>query len=175
MKKRKVKIHKNILELLPEREYDHVNECYVYEDGTLMDIVKIKCKDLTNKSQDDIEKDMYVLTNFFRLYSPDIKLIAINIPTNCSEQIKFLEYKISKCTSEYCRKQLEVKKAEQEWIEKNRLNKEFYIMYFAKDIEEFKKNRDLIYERLKPNNLIENSTKKNKDMVLMKMNNKNVK
>lgn len=169
------KLNNTVLNIIPIRTYDHVNECYINEDKSILDLVYVKCKDFSAQSNSDIERDMLVLTEFFRLYKDDFKIIAINIPTNCEEQISFLNYKLEKCTNEYRRKQLEIKKEEQEWIQKNRLNKEFYIMFFARDIEEHKKLRSLIEDNLGRNNLLQPITKKQKDIVLMKMNNKNIK
>lgn len=174
MKKAK-KISKKTLDIIPIRHYNHSEECYINADGTVLDLVRIKCKDFGTQSNSDIEMDMISLTNFFRCYKDDFKIISINIPTNCEEQISFLNYKISRTKNEYIRIQLEVKKEEQEWIQKNRLNKEFYIMYFARDLEEFKKVRGLIIDKLGSNNLLNKITKKDKDIVLMKMNNKNIK
>lgn len=174
MKKSK-KISKNTLSIIPIRHYNHAEECYLCKDGLVMDLVRIKCKDFGTQSNSDMEFDMLSLTDFFRCYKDDFKIISINIPTNCEEQISFLNYKISRTKNEYIRIQLEVKKEEQEWIQKNRLNKEFYIMYFARDIEEFKKVKGLINDKLGNNNLLSKITKKDKDIVLMKMNNKNIK
>lgn len=169
------KIGKNVLEVLPHRRYDYENECYITADNKVLDIIQVKCKDFTAQSSDEIERDMLILTEYFRLYVPDFNIVAINIPTNCEEQIAFLNYKIEHCTNEYRKNQLLIKKEEQEWIEKNRLNKEFYIMYFGNDMEEYKKNRGLIQEKLGNNNLLVPISKKQKDIVFMKMNNKNVK
>lgn len=47
---------------------------------------------------------------------------------------------IDNCTDEFKRMILMEKLAEEEWIEKNRTEKEFEIMYFAKNIEEYLKN-----------------------------------
>lgn len=174
-KVRHKKISNTIMQLIPIRKYDHLNECYIYENGSIMDLVRIKCKDFGTQSNSDMEMDMLLLTGFFRLYKEDFKLVSINIPTNCEEQLAFINHKLSKCKNEYCRQQLEIKKSEQEWIEKNRLNKEFYIMYFARDLEEFRKQKGLINDQLGSNNLLVPISKKDKDIVLMKMANKNIK
>ena len=54
----KKKVHTNILKLLPQRQYDRANECYIYEDGSVMDIVGIRCKDLNTQSSDELAMDM---------------------------------------------------------------------------------------------------------------------
>lgn len=172
---KKNNVRKNTLKLLPHRSYDRENNCYIYNDGSVMDIVGIKCKDLTIQSDDDVERDMLQLSEFFATYKDDMKIISINIATNCEEQIAFLSHKIDICKNEYRKKQLEIKLQEQEWIQKNRMNKEFYIMYFSRDLEEHRKHRLLITDSLGKQNLLNIISKKQKDIVLMKMCNKNIK
>jgi hypothetical protein len=172
---KKNKISNTVLDIIPIRYYDHANECFILSDKSVLDIVGIKCKDFNTASDSDIDNDMLALTRFFRTYVDDIKIISINIPTSCEEQIKFVNHKIAKCRNEFRRNQLEIKKAELEWIEKNRLNKEFYIMYQSKDIQDHIKHKDIIIEKLGNGNLLNMINEKEKEVVLMKMNNKNVK
>ena len=151
----KKKVHTNILKLLPQRQYDRANECYIYEDGSVMDIVGIRCKDLNTQSD-------------------DIKIISINIPTNCEKQIAFVSKKIEQCKNEFRKQQLDIKLKELEWVQKNRLTKEFFIEYFSRDLEEHRKQSLSISQSLESRNLLLKISKKEKDIVLMKMNNKNI-
>ena len=48
------KVRSNILKLLPLRQYDRTNECYICEDGTVLDIVGIRCKDLETQSNEAV-------------------------------------------------------------------------------------------------------------------------
>lgn len=175
--KKKVRIKKpssRMLSLLPVRRYDYENECYIRADGTIEDLVCIKSKSLDTQSQMELDRDILLITKYFRLYKDDIKIIAINIPINCSEQVRFLNHKINNCTDYYRKKQLEIKKAEMEWLEKNRLNKEFYIKFFSRDLEEHRKHKEIINENLGAGNMLVSIEKRQKDIVLMKMNNKNI-
>lgn len=150
------------------------NECYIYEDGSVMDIVGIRCKDLNTQSSDELEMDMLQLTQFFSIYKDDIKIISINIPTNCEKQIAFVSKKIEQCKNEFRKQQLDIKLKELEWVQKNRLTKEFFIEYFSRDLEEHRKQSLLISQSLESRNLLLKISKKEKDIVLMKMNNKNI-
>ena len=170
----KKKVHTNILKLLPQRQYDRANECYIYEDGSVMDIVGIRCKDLNTQSSDELEMDMLQLTQFFSTYKDDIKIISITIPTNCEKQIAFVSKKIEQCKNEFRKQQLDIKLKELEWVQKNRLTKEFFIEYFSRDLEEHRKQSLLISQSLESRNLLLKISKKEKDIVLMKMNNKNI-
>lgn len=168
------KVRSNILKLLPLCQYDRTNECYICEDGTVLDIVGIRCKDLETQSNEDVERDMLELTKFFSTYKDDIKIISINIPTNCEKQIAFITKKIENCKNEFRKQQLEIKLKELEWVQKNRLTKEFFIEYFSRDLEEHRKQSLLISQSLSSQNLLIKISKKEKDIVLMKMCNKNI-
>lgn len=172
---KKNKVQHNTLKLLKIRSYDRENNCYVNEDGSILDIVGIKCKDFATQSEDELERDMLQLTELFATYKDDMKIISINIPTNCEEQIAYVSHKIEICKNEYRKNQLEIKLRELEWIQKNRLTKEFFIMYFSRDFEEHRKHALLIKQNLSVQNLLINISKKEKDIVLMKLNNKNIK
>ena len=169
------KIKNNILKIIPIRTYDRTNECYVCEDGTILDIVGIRCKDLNIQSSDELEKDMLQLTQFFSTFKDDIKIISINIPTNCEQQIAYTQKKIDNCKNGYRKQQLKIKLQELEWVQKNRLTKEFYIEYYSRDLEEHRKQALLITQSLSSQNLLVKIKKKEKDIVLMKMCNKNIK
>lgn len=168
------KVRSNTLKLLPLRQYDRTNECYICEDGTVLDIVGIRCKDLETQSNEDVERDMLELTKFFSTYKDEIKIISINIPTNCEKQIAFITKKIENCKNEFRKQQLEIKLKELEWVQKNRLTKEFFIEYFSRDLEEHRKQSLLILQSLSSQNLLIKISKKEKDIVLMKMCNKNI-
>ena len=82
---------------------------------------------------------------------------------------------IDNCTDEFKRMILMEKLAEEEWIEKNRTEKEFEIMYFAKNIEEYLKIKELILNRLVEKKFAFILSKAEKDRILYKINNKNEK
>ncbi len=166
---------KDVLKVIPIRSYDYNNECYVCEDGKIKDIIKIQTKDIVSMSESDIEYDMSILTLFFRVYKDDFKIIGINVPTNCQSQIRYLHKMIDNCTDEFKRMILMEKLAEEEWIEKNRTEKEFEIMYFAKNIEEYLKIKELILNRLVEKKFAFILSKAEKDRILYKINNKNEK
>ena len=70
---------KSINDIIPI--VDTFKGCFKLKDGTFMDIVQVKCKDLVNASESDVNFDMYSLTKLYRAYTDDLKIISLNFPT----------------------------------------------------------------------------------------------
>ena len=60
---------------------DTVRDAFQLRDGGFMDMLAIRTKDLENASEEDVNRDMWLLTSLFKRYSEDIKIISINFPT----------------------------------------------------------------------------------------------
>lgn len=54
-----------------------------------MDLIEIKSQDLNNLSEDEVYFNMAKLSRFFKRYEIDIKLIALNFPSDMSKQKKY--------------------------------------------------------------------------------------
>lgn len=141
-------IDKSILELIPIGDYDFKNECFLYNDGSCMDIFQIRSKDLADTSQEERDFMKMKFSKWYRKYAQDIKLIMMNFPCNTKVQRDYFEYKLENTINEKRKKWLRKNIAELEWIEKNRTEREFYCMYWGKDIEELLKNREIHVENL---------------------------
>lgn len=174
-KKKTIKIRSKTKDVIPHNKYDYLNEYYIYDDGTICDIFRIVCRDLATSSAAEIEMDMLSLSNFFAKYEEDIKIISINIPTSCKNQLEYIQHKIDICKNEFHKQQLLKKQKECIWIEKNRMDKEFYIMIFASTKEKYQSNKELLLSTLEVSKMVSLINKSQKDEVLMKMANKNVK
>lgn len=134
-------IRKTVLEIVPVRSYDTEGQYYQLNDGSCMDLMQIRSKDLVNSSEDEVEYDCLKFARVYRLYADDIKILCLNFPCDNSRQKRFLEHKIKNTRNEIFREQLEKKKRELEWLEKNDTTREYYFMLFAKNQEELEKNR----------------------------------
>lgn len=172
-KEKKPQVDRSITSLLPIVDYDEIHGYYVCKDKSIIDIVQFVCKDLTTTNAQDIETDILHLTRHLRMYEDDVKIISINIPTDCREQIQYLNRKIDRCKNNVKKRFLEKKRDEEVWIEKNRLNKEFYYMIFASNPERYDENMKTLMTTLQQYNLIKVLDREKKDAVLYKLNNKN--
>lgn len=135
------RLKKTVLDIVPVRFYDTERQCYRMDDGSCMDLMQIQSKDLVNASEDEVEYDCLKFSKLYRVYAGDLKVLCLNFPCDCSRQKRYLEHKIKKTKNEVFREQLEKKKKELEWLEKNDTTREYYYMLFAGTPEELEKNR----------------------------------
>lgn len=132
------KTGKAAVELLPVRTYDPQTGYFQLEGGGCMDLYRIVCADFTSISEDDLEYQNLQMERFYRRYDGDIKLVCLNLPENCMEQERYIRHKIDTCYDVKRQEELEIKYRELEWLEKNRQQKEYYFMLFAKDAGQMK-------------------------------------
>ena len=93
---------------------DTVRDAFQLRDGGFMDMLAIRTKDLENASEEDVNRDMWLLTSLFKRYSDDIKIISINFPTNTKTQQAYFEQKLMHCSHPLLKPILEEKLAELE-------------------------------------------------------------
>lgn len=180
MKKRNISktqpvfVRKGTREVIEIIGYDEGRDCYVCKDNSLIDFVQIVSKDLINAADDDVNYDCLKFAKMYKLYAPDLKIVAINFPVDTSEQQEFFRHKINATKNHAFRKILNRRLKELEWIAKNNTAREYYYMMFLKDDEELDKCRDVMDTTLKTgmNPLIRIVDKEKKDQILFRMNNK---
>lgn len=167
-------INNSILDIIPIRYYLQEENCFQLDDDTYMDVIKIQTKDLVNSSPDEVEYDCLKMAKLYRLYSDDIKLICLNFPCDYSAQKRYLEYKINKTANQIFKKELDTKRNELIWLEKNNTIREYYFGIFADSIEELKNNRSTLTANLGTgrNGLLERISIEKKLQIFYRMTNK---
>ena len=98
----------------------------------------------------------------------DIKLVCVNMPERCTEQLAFVSHKLENCQHEWKRKALRARRMELEWLEKNRQRKEYYLFLYVDSPEQLSDARGL---GLPPEDarLVMSITRQEKIEVLTKM------
>lgn len=172
-KAKKDSVRKTFADLCPIRDYDTVNDIYICNDNSIIDFFKFRCRDLVVANENEIDLDINCLINFMRQYSIDCKIISVNVPVNCSVQKKHLLHKIDTTTNVYEKAMLQKKLAEDEWLEKNRLNKEYYLMVFASNLDAYNTQKKIILSCLAgSNSVISEVDYDTKQELIFKLNNK---
>ena len=168
-------INKLITEIIPLAQYDSLHDCILLQDGSCMDFLQIRSKDLNNASPDSITYDRLRYTKLYKKYPDDIKIIITNFPTDTSEQQAYVRHKISTTKNTIQKKWLNKKLEEIIWLENNRTCRSFYYMIFGKDAEELMKRRDIFTSTLgtDKDGLIIIIDEETKVAILRKLNNKN--
>lgn len=169
---------KTMTELLPFTDdvYDELHDCYTFRDGTCMDFLQIAAKDLRNMSDDEIIYDKLRFAKLYKKYAGDLKIIAINFPSETSEQQRYLMQKQKATKNEIYKEWLQKKIDELEWIRNNRTSREFFLMFWGKDAEDIIKSRDEILDCLGngKTSLAYEIDQEKKLAVVRKLNNKNL-
>ena len=127
---------------------DTVRDVFKQRDGSFMDMLAIRTKDLENASEEDVNRDMWLLTSLFKRYTEDIKIISINFPTNTKTQQAYFEQKLMHCKHPLLKPILEEKLAELVAFEKTSICREHYLMFWGRSYEDLQKNRASITSAL---------------------------
>lgn len=157
--------------LIPVNSYDPENRCFIYNDGTRMDILRIISKDWNNKSDSDIEFELVKWAKFYRVYADDLKIITLNFKCHTLQQQNYLKSRIDNQKNLALKEHLERKLREAEYLEKNNTNREFYMFIYGESDEAMEKNRMNVLNVL-GNSMIAEMGKDKKIQILYKIGNK---
>ncbi|WP_313294433.1 hypothetical protein [Faecalispora jeddahensis] len=141
-KPKKIKITRMLLDVFPIR--DNQEQYFLTEDNQIIDIFQIRGKSYYNASDTEIEIMVDRLSNFFRLYKNDIKIIGMNYPTNTRNQQAFLTYKLQQPELQKYEVILNEKIATLQYLENSTTDREAFIMLFARDEKHYQILCDLI-------------------------------
>ncbi len=169
------KIPKTVLEQIPIRYYDQAEGFYVLKDGSNMDLLQIRSKDLASASEDEVEYDCLKFGKLYKVYGEDLKLVSLNFPCNTTAQQQYFKRKLGQAGNEIYRRWLKKKVDELEALEKNDTTREFYLMIFSKDAENHAKHLSTLTSVLATgrDGLISQLSARKKQQILFKLNNKN--
>ena len=171
------KKEKQMTELIPYASYDEAQQYYLFGDGTITNFFQINPKDIYNLDDDERLLDNYKFEKFYKTHAGDIKIIALNIPEDTSEQQRYFTHKLEKCTNPIYRTRLDRYYKEVKYIEDNFFMREFFLQVFCETDEEYRKVYDRIHSILGVGirGLISIINKEKKDYILEKLGNKNEK
>lgn len=168
------------ISILPYADYDMEYDCISYSEAELyMDILQVRTKDLYNASEDTITFDVIRMTQLYRKYAGDLKIIATNFPSETKTQQEYIKYKIKHTKNTVHQKWLRKKLKELEFVENNRTNREYYLMFWGNSKDDIVKNREMLLTTLgsgiKDKGLVERMEFEKKVAILRKLNNKSSK
>lgn len=163
----------DVTSLLPIIRYDDNNNCFEMKNGKYMDLIGITTKDLEALSYDEMEWDILSFARFYKTFGSDVKIIGMNFPTNTKPQQQYVIHKLKTTKNEIYKHFLSEKLSELEWIEKNRTDREYYLMFFSDSPLKHKDNINILQKSLGANGLVFFMNKEKKIQILFKLNNKN--
>lgn len=130
-KQKPPKIVKTTLDILPIRNIGPTG--FLLEDKSILDIYQVVGKSYYNATDEDIASQVERLAYFFRVYKADLKLVAINYPTNTRAQQQYLDDRLSNPELERFYPLLMEKKNTLEYLEKHTTARELFLFIYAEE------------------------------------------
>ncbi|NFI02375.1 hypothetical protein FDB15_18300 [Clostridium botulinum] len=170
LKNEEKKVFKSTKELIPIADVNDI-DIFLTKDGYI-DIYQVESKDIYAFNQYEADLHVYNFIAFLRNYLNDFKLISMNFPVNTSRQQEYIRNKLEQSTNEINNKFLQEKLDEFMFLEQYRNNKEFFIMFFAKNKQDITssilKNQTRIF-------ILKEISLEKKIKIIFKLNNLNTK
>ena len=165
---------KRINDLIRINHYDDVNECFVMNDGSFLDIIKIRGHDLLNSDEDKILYECFTLLKWIKTYPHEYEIIGMNFPVDTTEQQIYFEHIISRTENPQYLYYLNQKLTELKTIDRRMIEKQFYLFLFYETEEALRLQREKTLLQLGKAALLETIPRFHKELVLYKINNKNL-
>lgn len=164
---------KLVSDIVPVVNFDEEHGFFTLENGLIMDMFKIRTRDLSSLHEDELEYDNLTWDKMYRVYADDLKIVSFNFATDTSKQQKTLKHYLDNTKNPIFKELLEEKISETEIIHNNFKDREFCLMFFAKDYNELSSKKNNLYSLMSRGNIplleyIENLKKKK---IIYKLNN----
>ena len=121
---------------------------FLTEEGRIMDLMQIKCKDIESISDDELMSDEASFENLYRTMRSDIKIIGINFPTDTSVQTGYFMKKLAETENPVYREQIRRRLDEFEYLRRLVTAREYYLMFFSSDPDQYRENLRIIRRSL---------------------------
>lgn len=164
----------NMNKLTDIRDYDDINECFIMNDGKYLDIIKIKGHDLLNSDEDQILYEIFSFLKWIKVYPGEYEIIGMNFPIDTTEQQIYFEHIIKRTENPQYLYYLNQKLSELKTIDRKMIEKQFYLFLFFETIDDLCQKREKTLYQLGKAGLVEVLPRFYKELVLFKINNKNL-
>ena len=168
--KKKVKVPKTTADLVPVVDYTEY-DAFLLRDKSIIDIFKISTRDLNSAKDYDIEFDIALFTKLYRSYKGDLKIITMNYPVDTVTQEYFINQVLERTANPIAREDLETEKELLHITNQTFHEREFYLMFFAKNEADYRDKRNQLIGNLKNYGLLQEMNLAKKIQILYKMNN----
>ncbi len=127
---------KTILEAFPVRDFE--DGVFLLKDRSILDFLQVVGKSFYRASDTEVENMVLEFSMFLRKFDGNLKLIALNYPTNTQRQQMFLQEKLQKPELAQYYHLLDAKTASLAYLEQNQTDREVYLMVFAKNQKQYR-------------------------------------
>lgn len=164
----------NMNRLIGIKDYDDVNECFVCNDDSYLDIIKIRGHDLLNSDEDMIIHEIYSLLKWIKVHPGEYEIIGMNFPIDTSQQQIYFEHIIERTENPQYVYYLNQKLDELKTIDQKMVEKQFYLFLFFENKDDLRLQREKAFYQLGKAGLAVQLQRFHKELVLFKINNKNL-
>ena len=172
LKKELKNLNKSIVDIFPiiDTEEGYFKTTYGY-----MNLYQIQSKEVYSLNESEKEKHICDFANFLKFYADDLKIICMQFPVNTYLQQENIRKKLSKTNNEMYKHFLNKRLKELIFLEKNRYNKEFFIMIFATDLKSIEEKENFLFRLSNESINISEIDFEKRIKILFKLNNQNSK
>ncbi|QQK77832.1 hypothetical protein HUG15_21130 [Salicibibacter cibarius] len=174
-KEKRARVPDKIADIFPIGDMTDDGAFVLQGDRGYADMFQVRSKDVYAQSDQETEFDILALTQFLRAFDADIKIVSLNFPVNMAVQISHLQKKIDANDSPLIDHFLQKKKAELEFLEKHRTNREFYLYVYGETVKDLTERCQFARRKLQRTIPMENLETTKKLDVIYKLNNQNSK
>lgn len=165
---------KGMNNLTEMNHYDDINECFVMNDGTFFDIIKIRGHDLLNSDEDKILYECFTILKWIKTYPHEYEIVGMNFPVDTTEQQIYFEHVIERTENPQYLYYLNQKLEELKTIDQRMIERQFYLILFYDTEKDLRLQREKTLLQLGKASLAETIPRFHKELVLYKINNKNL-
>jgi hypothetical protein len=122
-----------VSEIMPVIAMDKETGAGILDTGLLVDMLGIRSKDQNALSDEEHDFDNACFDKLYRIYQGDLKIIALNFPTDTGKQLDYLYYKYGRTENPVLRDLLQKEIDKAIWINQHRTDKEYILFFYAKD------------------------------------------
>lgn len=165
---------KQLNDLTGINDYDDVNECFIMNDGSYLDIIKIRSHDLLNNDEDKVLYECFTFLKWLKTYPHESELVGMNFPVDTTEQQIYFEHIMERTENPQYLYYQNQKLTELKVIDQKMMERQFYLFLFFNTEEDLRLQRDKTLLQLGKASLVETIPRFYKELVFYKVNNKNL-
>ena len=160
--------------LIPISAWDAEGNFGIMSDGSLIDFLQIRCKNLYNASEDEIHYDNTKWDKLFLTYPDDLKFIVMNFPPDISKQLSYVKKVAQRTENPVLFSMLENEYERILDIAERTTDRDYYLVFFAQDYTQYLDRKSKIKGVLNQGKaLVFEMTQEKKELILYKLNNLN--
>lgn len=174
-KEKKPEVVKTCLDIIPVRSWDASVDAFCLSNGSYMDMFRVIPRDMQNIAEDELELEIFRFTKLLKTVAFDLKFLSMRFPLSLARQKEVLRYHWQQAQDATRRLWLDRQLRELELTETNVSSQHFYLIFWGKDADTLRKNRDTIrkYAALSNQPLVEKVDSYQKRKILEKLCNMN--